>query len=78
MNPIKIDEPSGPPRSARLDGIHVHSLVSGCLIAHPRLSWAATSSRRQSVEEKQSSLDRALRRGRLEISQNRSLMDGRL
>ena len=78
MNPTKLAEPSSSPRSAGLDGIQVHSLVGGCLGAHPRLGMAATSSRQQSVVKKQSSLDQALRRGRLEIPQNRVLLDGRV
>jgi hypothetical protein len=78
MNPTQLAEPSSSPRSTGLDGIQVHSLAGDRLGAHPRLGMAATSCRQQSVVENKSSLDEALRQGRLEIPQNRVLLDGRM
>jgi hypothetical protein len=76
MNRTKFAQASAPPRSAELNGISAHSLVSGYPITNLRLGPAATSSRQQPVAEKQSSLDLALRRGRLVIPQNRVLLAG--
>jgi hypothetical protein len=80
MNRTKFAQASAPPRSAELNGISAHSLVSGYPITNSitnlRLGPAATSSRQQPVAEKHSSLDQALRRGRLMIPQSRVLLAG--